>query len=188
MTFINPYSFIDALVFQHQRILTLFDRVLATEAEDRDEAFFELRRLLAVHEAAEEVVVHPRARREIDSGESVVADRLEEEDSAKRTLTELEQMDIQSPDFVAKTEALRAAVERHAEREEREEFIALRNGLDDQEAARMASAVEVIESIAPTRPHPGVNTATENLIIGPFAAMLDRARDTIAAGVRAGAD
>lgn len=96
MTFINPYSFIDALVFQHQRILTLFDRVLATEAEDRDEAFFELRRLLAVHEAAEEVVVHPRARREIDSGESVVADRLEEEESAKRTLTELEQMDIQS--------------------------------------------------------------------------------------------
>lgn len=187
MTFINPYNFIDELVFQHQRIQQLFDRVLASDAEDWDEAFLELRRLLAVHEAAEEVVVHPRARAMIAAGGTVVDERLDEERAAKRMLAELEDMDLQSAQFEEKVEALRAAVGRHAEREEREEFVALRNRIDDDEAARMADAVQVIESIAPTRPHPGMETATANVLVGPFAAMLDRARDAIAGRMRQGA-
>jgi hypothetical protein len=39
--------------------------------------------------------------------------------------------------------------------------------------------VQLAESMAPTRPHPGVESATANLITGPFAAMLDRARDAL---------
>ncbi|CAM3682967.1 hemerythrin domain-containing protein [Tsukamurella ocularis] len=187
MTFINPYTFIDELAFQHQRILQLFDRVLASDAEDRDEAFLALRRLLAVHEAAEEIIVHPKARAAIAAGGTVVEERLDEERAAKQLLAELEDMNLHSGEFEAKIEALRAAVERHAEREEREEFVALRNEIDDDEAARMADAVQAIESIAPTRPHPGVESASANLLVGPFAAMLDRARDAISARIRRGA-
>lgn len=36
-------------------------------------------------------------------------------------------------------------------------------------------ARKLAESTAPTRPHPGVESATANLLAGPFAAMLDRA-------------
>lgn len=187
MTFINPYTFIDELAFQHQRILQLFDRVLASDAEDREEAFLELRRLLAVHEAAEEIIVHPKARAAIAAGGTVVDERLGEERAAKRLLVELEDLDLRSAEFDAKIEALRAAVERHVEREEREEFIALRNEIDDDEAARMAAAVQVVEAIAPTRPHPGIESASANLLVGPFAAMLDRARDVIADRMRQGA-
>jgi hypothetical protein len=43
----------------------------------------------------------------------------------------------------------------------------------------MAPAVKLAESIAPTRPHPGIELAGEHLLAGPFAAMLDRARDVI---------
>ena len=34
-------------------------------------------------------------------------------------------------------------------------------------------------AIAPTRPHAGVESQLANLVAGPFAAMLDRARDAI---------
>jgi hypothetical protein len=39
--------------------------------------------------------------------------------------------------------------------------------------------VRVAEAIAPTRPHPGVESAKLNFALGPFASMLDRARDLI---------
>ncbi|KXO88598.1 hypothetical protein AXK57_04010 [Tsukamurella pulmonis] len=187
VTFINPYTFIDELAFQHQRILQLFDRVREGEAEERDETFLELRRLLAVHEAAEEVVVHPRARSSITSGPKVVGERLSEERAVKRLLAELEGLGMQSAEFDAKLEALREIVEGHIEREERDEFIALRNELDDDEAARMADAVRVIEAVAPTHPHPGTESASANLLVGPFAAMLDRARDAVAVRLGQGA-
>jgi hypothetical protein len=48
----------------------------------------------------------------------------------------------------------------------------------------MAKAVRAAEAIAPPRPHPGVESAKTNLLVGPFASMLDRARDAIAAAVR----
>ncbi|GAB4585097.1 hypothetical protein Ntsu_29290 [Nocardia sp. IFM 10818] len=43
----------------------------------------------------------------------------------------------------------------------------------------MRRAVEIAEALAPTRPHAGVESVGANLLVGPFAAMLDRARDAI---------
>ncbi len=43
----------------------------------------------------------------------------------------------------------------------------------------MAGAVLAAEAIAPTRPHAGVESAKANFALGPFASMLDRARDLI---------
>ena len=60
-----------------------------------------------------------------------------------------------------------------------EEFNKLRRKLDADERKRMASAVQAAEAIAPTRPHPGVESAKLNFIAGPFASMVDRARDAL---------
>jgi hemerythrin superfamily protein len=167
------------LVGQHEQIKTLFREVLAQSGEAREAAFFELRRLLAIHEAAEEEVVHPRARRDLDNGEPLIAERLEEEHEAKVALSELEKLDVDSEEFTAKIKELQSAVLAHAEHEENEEFDRLRKALTDEELARMTNSVKLAEAIAPTRPHPGVESKTENLLVGPFAAMLDRARDVI---------
>lgn len=67
----------------------------------------------------------------------------------------------------------------HAEAEERGEFAQLRLELDDQQLERMRNAVKLAEATAPTRPHPGVESAMANMLAGPFASMLDRARDAI---------
>jgi hypothetical protein len=43
----------------------------------------------------------------------------------------------------------------------------------------MRNAARLAESMAPTRPHAGVESAAANMLVGPFAAMLDRARDLV---------
>ena len=87
---------------QHNLIKDMFDDVLSASSDDaRQTAFQDLRQLLAVHETAEEMVVHPRARGEIDGGDAIVDARLQEEHDAKTQLQKLEQIDIGSPEFLA---------------------------------------------------------------------------------------
>ncbi|MET0992939.1 MAG: hemerythrin domain-containing protein [Mycobacterium sp.] len=170
---------------QHNLITDMFDDVLyASKPEARETAFTHLRQLLAVHEAAEEMVVHPRVRFEVATGDSIVDARLREEHDAKEQLSKLESMDIGSPEFIDELTKFRDAVVEHAELEETEEFARLQRELDADDRRRMASAVRAAEAIAPTRPHPGVESAKLNFALGPFASMLDRARDAIGAALR----
>ncbi|OKH69463.1 hemerythrin [Mycobacterium sp. SWH-M1] len=170
---------------QHNLIKDLFEEVLhASEPKARETAFVELRQLLAVHETAEEMVVHPRARNEGAAGDEIVDARLREEHEAKQELSKLESMDIASDEFLTELTAFREAVLEHAEREETEEFTKLERDLDEGELKSLAAAVRAAEAIAPTRPHPGVESAKLNFAVGPFASMLDRARDVISAALR----
>ena len=165
---------------QHNLIKDMFDEVLsASEDKAREKAFIDLRKLLAVHETAEEMVVHPRARGEIANGDEIVDARLKEEHEAKEQLSKLESMDIASKQFITELTKFRDAVIDHAEHEETEEFDKLQRKLDSGDRERMAKAVLAAEAIAPTRPHPGVESAKLNFAAGPFASMLDRARDLI---------
>jgi hypothetical protein len=88
-------------------------------------------------------------------------------------------MDISSKEFIDELTLFRGSVLDHAEREELEEFTRLERELDADDLNRMAKAVLAAEAIAPTRPHPGVESAKLNFAVGPFASMLDRARDAI---------
>jgi hemerythrin superfamily protein len=167
------------LVQQHNEIKAGFERVISTSGSQREEAFTELRRLLAVHETAEEEVVHPRAKRELDDGETIVDARLEEEHEAKEALSKLEKMDVDSTEFETAFRKLRSDVLAHATAEESREFSQLATELDDDQLMKMRRAVEMAEKTAPTRPHAGAESPAANLVVGPFAAMLDRARDAI---------
>lgn len=170
---------------QHNLIKDMFEEVFsASDVKARETAFVDLRQLLAVHETAEEMVVHPRARNEVASGEEIVDARLNEEHKAKEMLSQLESMDIGSKEFLDELAKFRDAVIDHAEHEEAEEFNKLARKLDADDRKRMAKAVQAAEAIAPTRPHPGVESAKANFAVGPFASMLDRARDLIGAALR----
>lgn len=48
-----------------------------------------------------------------------------------------------------------------------------------RQLATMAEAVKAAESMAPTRPHPGVESGAANIALGPVAALMDRTRDTV---------
>jgi hemerythrin superfamily protein len=170
---------------QHNLIKDMFEEVLhASGVKAREKAFTELRQLLAVHETAEELVVHPRARREVTGGEEIVDARLKEEHEAKEQLSKLESLDIGAQEFLDELSEFRDAVIDHAEHEENEEFNKLQRQLDGDDLKRMAAAVRAAEAIAPTRPHPGVESAKMNFAVGPFASMIDRARDAIETAMR----
>lgn len=164
---------------QHQQVKGLFERVLSAKGKEREKLFVELRRTLAVHETAEEEIVHPVARRTLADGEAVVRARLHEENAAKKVLTVLETLDVDSAEFDQKLRALRVDVVAHAEKEEKEEFEKLGQELDAAQRQRMRKAAELAEAVAPTRPHAGVESHAANLIAGPFASMIDRARDAL---------
>ncbi|HLK40220.1 MAG TPA: hemerythrin domain-containing protein [Polyangiaceae bacterium] len=175
----NAQDIIDFILSQHQQIKALFDSVLGTRGDARKKAFFEIRRLMAVHETAEEEVIHPAARRLLPNGEGIIQSRLAEEKKAKEVLVALEKLDVDSAAFETKLTALKRDVVAHAESEERDELAALASRLEPEQLTRMRKVVRVAESLAPTRPHPGVESKPANLLVGPFVAMVDRARDAL---------
>jgi hemerythrin superfamily protein len=180
----SPDEVIAFLKAQHNLIEDLFDEVLhATDPQAREKPFVQLRQLLAVHETAEEMVVHPRVRREVDAVDSIVDARLEEEHDAKELLSRIEKIDITSQQFIDELTKLRDAVLDHALHEEKYEFPKLERQLDADELKRLTSAVRAAEAIAPTRPHAGVESPMLNFAVGPFASMIDRARDLIEHGL-----
>jgi hemerythrin superfamily protein len=166
------------LMRQHGDIRNLFDEVEAATGEERRDAFRRLVRLLAVHETAEEEVVHPFARR-VPGGEGVVKDRLAEEKQAKEQLAALDGMDTEDPQFLPRLRQLRTDVQEHARAEERYEFSHIRRSADKATLAAMAGVVKAAEAMAPTHPHPGIESAAANLALGPVAALMDRTKDAV---------
>jgi hemerythrin superfamily protein len=170
---------IELLLAQHGMIRNLFDEVELASGEERAEAFTRLVRLLAVHETAEEEVVHPFARRAVDGGDGIVDDRLAEENQAKQLLQEMDKAGVDAPGFKDNLLALRGAVEAHARSEERYEFPKIMAATTPAERRTMGAAVKAAEAMAPTHPHPGTESVTKNLLMGTPVAMMDRVRDVI---------
>lgn len=171
---------VELLLSQHDQIKKLFRQVSGARGERKRELFEELVRLLAVHESAEEIVVHPTARSEIRNGEKVVERRLQEEDEAKHALAELYDLGVDHKDFDQKLTELAEAVVEHATHEENDEFPELRKKLSADRLRQMAGAVRAAESTAPTRPHPAAGeSAIANLLAGPPIGVFDRVRDAV---------
>jgi hemerythrin superfamily protein len=170
---------VDLLLTQHARIEEQFLLVIGAVDEAKQQAFDDLVQLLAVHETAEEEVVHPLSRTIADAGDALVDDRLQEERQAKEMLKALLDTDVNSDGFDASLLLLRNAVLTHARYEERYEFPQLRAKVPADRLRRLADVVKVAEAVAPTRPHPGAESATANLITGPAMAVADQVRDLI---------
>ncbi len=163
---------------QHETIRTLFAEVETAVGDERTDAWQQLVRLLSVHETAEEEIVHP-AIRHVSGGELIVDARVAEERRAKELLSTMHDMGPEAEGFDTLLVQLRDDVLAHADHEEQAEFPLLRKVRDQERLERMARAVEAAEAIAPTRPHPGVESPIANLALGPIVAVVDKARDAI---------
>ncbi|TYB98922.1 hemerythrin domain-containing protein [Micromonospora sp. WP24] len=178
MTSAQTQDVVDLLLQQHEQIRSLFAQVKSADGERKRDAFHQLVRLLAVHESAEEQVVHPAARD--GAGDAVVDARLHEEDQAAHVLSELYDLGVDSPDFDARFAEFEQAVLAHATHEEQEEFPMLRRKTDPDRLRRMAGAVRAAEALAPTRPHPAAGESrASNLMAEPPLAIFDRLRDAV---------
>ncbi|MBY8860421.1 hemerythrin domain-containing protein [Nocardia sp. CA2R105] len=170
---------VDVLTTQHEQISTLIGQIRA-DHDDKQQLFNELVRLLAVHESAEEEVVHPTAKRAAFGVEDMVKTRLTEENRAKQYLADLYDMGVDHPEFAARFARFAAAVADHAAHEEAEEFTMLRKQFSETQLQRMADTVRFAESVAPTRVHPHAGESPlANVLVGPPLAIFDRVRDAI---------
>ena len=170
----------DLLRAQHEEVRSLFGQLERAQGEARAELFDCLRRLLAVHETAEEIVVHPEARQLGSEGARIVEARLREESAAKQALAELEQLGSDGDGFGVELLRFKNAADAHATAEEDELFPLLEARLTDEKLRDMGAALQVAESLAPTHPHPhGPQSGIGNVLVGPFVAMVDKVRDKL---------
>jgi len=170
---------VDLLTAQHEQIGALLDRLRA-DHDDKQGLFAELVRLVAVHESAEEEIVHPVARRCRFGADDIVKHRLTEERAVKHALAELRDLGVDHPEFDEKLAKFADAVASHAANEEAEEFTMLRKQFSANQLEKMAASVRQAEAVAPTRLHPHAGESPlANLFAGPPLALFDRARDTV---------
>jgi hemerythrin superfamily protein len=173
-------SVLAVLYDQHARIRELFQLVTSADGPARQTAFDHLREMLAVHEAGEEMVVRPVSRK--IAGEDVANARNQEESEAAHALAELEKLDVHSAEFLNKLGQLERDVSDHADSEEREEFPRILAECSAQDQQKMGERLLKAEKAAPTHPHPGAAGSTAaQYTVGPFAAMLDKAKDAFSA-------
>ena len=170
---------VDLLLDQHGAIRSLCDEVSAAAAAEREQPFRSLLRLLAVHEAVEEELVHPYVKRRVGGAQSAVAERVEEEREVNRMLVALDALGPTNPGFEELFTRFRTALLAHAEKEESSEFAGLRSATGPAERAAMGAALRLASAMAPTHPHPGNESAPRALLIGTPMAMIDRARDLL---------
>lgn len=170
---------IDLLIGQHMTIRDLFVEVQNSAGDERRDAFERLVRLLAVHETAEEQLIHPLARMSVHGAGDTVDARLAEEHDAKETLAALEEMGPDAPEFPGLLAKFRTDVLLHAHNEESYEFRYLRAKVPVVQLRALVPMVKAAEAIAPTHPHPGVESATANNLTGPLLSLFDRTKDLV---------
>ncbi|HEX4790504.1 MAG TPA: hemerythrin domain-containing protein [Actinospica sp.] len=174
-----PRSVIAVLQEQHSQIRQLFAQVKATHGANRQMSFDRLRELLAIHEVGEELVLRPASSKIVTS--DVTQARNNEEREAAKALAELESLSVDSAEFNTKFAQLEHDVDEHAQREEQEEFPVVNAECNEEEQRRMATELLKAQQKAPTHPHPGpAGSTTAVRVVGPFAALLDKARDAYA--------
>jgi hypothetical protein len=162
----------------HREIEQMLDSVTRSAGDERKEVVERLIRKLAVHETAEEEVVHPLLK---EAGADAVANGvLHEESEAKKALARLDGLDVTEPAFAATFVSIKQDVLAHAQHEEREEHPVLRARFDADRLQRLGSRFALAEKTAPTHPHPSApESRTGNLALGPIFAITDRVRDAL---------
>ena len=136
----------ESLAQEHEAVLMIFDKMLATEDSQTTQRKMLLMKLgyaLDKHAYAEEHVVYPALR---EANETADAAELEaEHGQVKEFLYRLGHMAADDPNWIETVREFRTAVEAHARMEEDEVFPRLRDGIDEELDARITKEVKKAE-------------------------------------------
>jgi len=132
----------DSLAAEHNSVLAIFDKMLATDpgqTMQRKMLLMKLGHELDKHAYAEEHVVYPALREANDTAD---ARELEtEHGEVKEFLYRLQHMELDAPNWLETIREFRAAVNAHAKMEEEQIFPRLRSEIDDELDARITKEV-----------------------------------------------
>ena len=132
----------EILMAEHEATLAIFDKMLATDETQtfkRKMLLMKLTHALDKHAHQEEMVVYPALR---EANIEADAEHLEQEHGQVKTyLYELQEMGPDAPNWLEKVREFRALVSRHAHMEEEEVFPGFKQGLSEEQNARITSLV-----------------------------------------------
>lgn len=135
-------SWDESLAAEHKLVLGIFDKMLATQDDEKKKRallLLQLGHALDKHAYAEEHVIYPCLR---ESNDSSVAELLETEHGEVKTyLHRLAHLPKDSPEWLGVVSEFRDSVAAHARMEEEEVFPALRAGIDDAMNKRITKEV-----------------------------------------------
>lgn len=170
----------EILLEQHRQLEEMFRDLAHATGPARAELFDCLRATVAVHETAEQLIVHPMVRTAGDDAERIVEARMAEEADAEALMAVLEDLGPHDPRFDTELARFERAVLAHAEAEERELFPLFEEHFDQGKQERAARRIELAEELAPTHAHPHSPDSPVGLALtGPFLSMVDRVRDAM---------
>jgi len=173
-------SLVDALIEDHNEVKQLFSTLETATGQHRLQLFGQLRENLVRHEVAEEEIVRPLTRKSVPGGDGIADARIAEEAEAERLLKELENTEVDTAEWNRLFGELRTAVLMHATHEEENEFPLLRTHVSPDDLEKYGTVFDKAKKLAPTHPHPNTpNTAAANVVLGPLAAITDRAKDLV---------
>lgn len=132
----------DALMTEHKMTLAIFGKIEATDDSQtmmRSTLLAKLKFALSKHSIEEEMVIYPALRQ---AGRSDEADELTSDHGYVKTyLYELENMEKDSPQWLARVRDFRKMIEEHIREEENDLFPALRAKLSEQENKKLTMAM-----------------------------------------------
>jgi hemerythrin superfamily protein len=170
---------VDLLTTDHHEVLGLLDEIRTSTASDRrrelaDVVIGELVR----HSVAEEMFVYPAMRQHLPDGDAAVEHDVAEHKQLEKLMRDWEGVDAADADFDRVLTELEQVLRDHVDDEETEQFPQLREHIPHADLVAMATRVEAVKKVAPTRPHPlAPNNALFHFVVGPGVGLVDRLRD-----------
>lgn len=173
---------IDLLTQDHRDVDELFRRFQIADRDDtKDELARSIVHDLSVHAAIEEQFFYPIVRIQLDDGAKLADRSIGEHAEVKDLLTTIEDSEAGSSDRDNAVAKVIESVRHHVEEEERSIFPSLRFEANDERMDQLGNLMEQAKKVVPTHPHPLVpGNATSQLVAGPWAAIIDKARDLVA--------
>ena len=132
----------EMLASDHDKVLALFDQMLATDETQtwkRSAMLMKLGYALDKHAYEEESVVYPALR---DANEGVTADELNQEHGQVKTfLFELKQLEADAPNWLETVRQFRDLIAEHARMEEQEVFPRFKKSMTEEQNAKITAMV-----------------------------------------------
>jgi hemerythrin superfamily protein len=176
----HDLNLVELLLFEHEQQRALFAELRGNDGTPGIALFRRLARMLATHEAAEEVVLYPVVRANFTEGHELAHEATKQEDAIKKALAEL-QAGGRGRSSLSWREGLRELEEMvrlHHDLEERHIIAVLPEVQDAPQLGGLATAYEVIARLLPTRGHRhGPTGPVGNVLLGTPIAIVDKLRD-----------
>lgn len=126
-----PQQLFDLLKRDHRQVEKWMSQIESGSEDEREELFITLQDALEKHMQMEEKHFYPQLKK-VKELKDLATDALEEHESTKSFLSQLEDLDIDDDEWISTFQEMREGVQHHVQDEEKKIFPACTKSLNEQ--------------------------------------------------------